>query len=49
VDKAFLALDAAGQDSLADALLDTVARFNTATDGTMRVPSAYAEIVIVKA
>ena len=48
VHKAFLALDAAGQDSLADALLDTVARFNTATDGTMRVPSAYAEIVVVK-
>ena len=49
VHKAFLALDTAGQSALASDLLATIARFNTATDGSMRVPSAYAEIVIVKA
>lgn len=46
VHKAFLALDEDGQRGLERALLDTIARFNTATDGTMRVPSAYAEVVI---
>ncbi|HJQ60084.1 MAG TPA: class I SAM-dependent methyltransferase [Vineibacter sp.] len=49
VHKAFLALDPVGQAALADDLRATVMRFNTATDGTMRVPSAYAEIVITKA
>jgi SAM-dependent methyltransferase len=49
VHKAFMALDAAGQAALEYDLLATVARFNTATDGTMRVPSAYAEIVVTKA
>jgi ubiquinone/menaquinone biosynthesis C-methylase UbiE len=48
VHKAFLALDASGQEALAADLMATIARFNTATDGTMRVPSDYAEIVIVK-
>jgi SAM-dependent methyltransferase len=49
VHKAFLALDPAGQAALAEDLRATVGRFNTATDGTMRVPSAYAEIVVTKA
>jgi len=35
--------------TLAKDLYATIASFNTATDGTMRVPSAYAEIVITKA
>lgn len=49
IHKAFLALDAAGQAALADDLENTIARFNVATDGSMKVPSEYAEIVIVKA
>jgi SAM-dependent methyltransferase len=49
VHKAFLALDAAGQRALEADLLSTIARFETATDGTTRVPSAYAEIVITRA
>ena len=46
VHKAFLALDPAGQAALEADLLDTVARFDTARDGSMRVPSAYAEVVV---
>lgn len=49
VHKAFLSLDAAGQAALAQDLLATVASFNVATDGSMQVPSAYAETVIRKA
>ena len=49
VHKAFLALDDMGQAALETDLLATVARFNTARDGSARVPSAYAEIVIDKA
>jgi SAM-dependent methyltransferase len=49
VHKAFMALDPAGQASLENDLFDTIARFNTASDGTMRVPSDYFEIVITKA
>jgi len=49
VHKAFLALDEAGQDALHADLLATVARYDTATDGSMRVPSEYAEIVATKA
>ncbi len=48
VHKAFLALGENG-DGLERDLLDTIARFNTATDGTMRVPSEYAEIIIRRA
>ena len=48
VHKAFLALDRDGQHALEDDLLITIARFNTATDDSMRVPSTYAEIVICK-
>jgi SAM-dependent methyltransferase len=49
VHKAFLALDEAGQAALHADLLATVARYDTATDGSMRVPGEYAEIVATKA
>jgi hypothetical protein len=49
IDKAFLALDARGQAALAGDLIDTIARFNTAADGSMRVPSDYAEVIVTKA
>jgi len=49
VHKAFLALDHSGQAALASDIKATVACFNTSTDGSMRVPSDYAEIVISKA
>ena len=49
IHKAFLALDANGQAALGADLIDTVARFNTAVDGSMRVPSDYEEVIIVKA
>jgi hypothetical protein len=49
VHKAFLALDTAGQAALASDMRDLIARFNTATDGTMRVPSDYAEVIVTKA
>jgi SAM-dependent methyltransferase len=48
VHKAFLALDPTGQTALADDLRATVDRFNTADDGSMHVPSAYAEVIITK-
>lgn len=48
VHKAFLALDPAGQMALAQDLNATIAAFNTASDGSMSVPSAYAEIIIKK-
>jgi ubiquinone/menaquinone biosynthesis C-methylase UbiE len=47
--KAFLALDPAGQAALAKDLMAAIATLNRATDGSMHVPSAYAEIVITKA
>ena len=49
IHKAFLALDSNGQAALAADLTDTIARFNTATDGSMRAPSDYAEVIIAKA
>ena len=49
IHKAFLALDANGQAALHGDLIDTIARFNTATDGSMRAPSDYAEVIIIKA
>ncbi len=48
VHKAFLTLDLTQQAALAKDLMATIASFNTAADGSMRVPSAYAEIVITK-
>lgn len=44
--KAFAALEAGKQESLADDLLGLVQRFNTATDGSMLVPGEYLEVVI---
>ena len=49
IHKAFLALEPAGQGALATDIMETVARFNTARDGSARVPSAYAEVVLTKA
>ncbi|MEM9839662.1 MAG: class I SAM-dependent methyltransferase [Pseudomonadota bacterium] len=47
--KAFAALDADGQQALASDILGLVDEFNTATDGSMKVPSAYNEVVVTKA
>lgn len=47
--KAFAALEEDRQQALERDFLALISRFNTATDGTMRVPSDYAEIVITKA
>ncbi len=44
--KAFAALDAAKQESLAVDMLALVQRYNTATDGSMVVPGEYLEVVI---
>lgn len=49
VHKAFLALDGGGKMDLNKDILDTIAEFNIAEDGSMNVPSDYAEIIIVKA
>jgi len=49
VHKAFLALDAQRQTDLERSILALIAEHNTARDGSMRVPAAYAEIVITKA
>jgi SAM-dependent methyltransferase len=47
--KGFQTLDEKGQAALAADLIATIERCNTTRDGTMRVPSAYAEVVVVKA
>jgi SAM-dependent methyltransferase len=44
--KAFAALDIPKQELLAEDLLGLARRFNTATDGAMRVPGEYLEVVI---
>ena len=46
--KAFLALDADGQAALNADIHALIAALNTATDGSMRVPADYAEIVVAK-
>lgn len=46
--KAFEALPPDGQRALHDDLLELIARFNRADDGTMVVPSSYLQAVIVK-
>jgi len=46
--KAFLALDAEGRIALARDLHALIDAFNTATDGSVRIPSEYAEIVVTK-
>lgn len=48
IHKAFLALEGAAQAALARDLEELIARFNVATDGTMKVSSEYAEVVIGK-
>lgn len=48
VHKAFLALKPQQQEALNADLLATIERFNTARDGSMRVPSEYAEVIISK-
>jgi SAM-dependent methyltransferase len=48
VHKAFLALGDTGGKALEADMLALIGRFNTATDGTMRVPSDYAEIVMTR-
>ncbi|MEM7426604.1 MAG: class I SAM-dependent methyltransferase [Pseudomonadota bacterium] len=48
VHKAFLALDTAGQQALEQDILATVATFNTAEDGSMKVPSEYLELIITR-
>ncbi len=48
VHKAFLALDDDGQEALARDLHATIAQFNTASDGSMRVPSEYVEVIVTK-
>jgi SAM-dependent methyltransferase len=45
--KAFETVGPAGEAALEADLLDVIARFNVATDGTMVVPSDYLEAVIV--
>jgi ubiquinone/menaquinone biosynthesis C-methylase UbiE len=47
--KAFAALDAEGQRALKHDILALLNRFNTARDGTLVAPSAYLEVVIVRA
>jgi ubiquinone/menaquinone biosynthesis C-methylase UbiE len=46
--KAFEALDEAGKKALARDVIELIARFNKASDGTMVVPSAYLEVVVTK-
>lgn len=46
--KSFEAVGEAGREALEADLLDLVARFNRADDGTMVVPNEYLEAVIVK-
>lgn len=47
--KAFEAVGEAGRQALEDDMLDLIARFNRADDGTMVVPSEYLEAVIARA
>ena len=48
VHKAFQALDDAGQASLEAGMRALIDSMNVATDGSMKVPGRYAEVVIVK-
>jgi ubiquinone/menaquinone biosynthesis C-methylase UbiE len=47
--KAFEAVGEAGREALEGDILDLIARFNRADDGTMVVPSEYLEAVLAKA
>ena len=46
--KAFAAVDANTQESLAADMRVLLDRFNTATDGTVVIPSEYLEVVAIK-
>ena len=48
VHKAFAAVDAGQQESLAADLIQLVKKFNRATDGAMVVPSEYLEVVLTR-
>ncbi len=48
VHKAFEALNVEGQNALSRDLMNTIARFDKATDGSMNVPAKYAEVVVTK-
>ena len=48
-EKAFLALDAQEQKKLEADFLTLIDECNTATDGSMRVPSEYVEVLITQA
>ena len=48
VHKAFGTLDEAGQQALANDLLDLFGQFNTARDGTLAAPSEYLEVVVTR-
>jgi len=47
--KSFEAVGEAGREALENDLLELIAHFNRAVDGTMVVPSEYLEVVLVKA
>ncbi len=49
VHKAFLSLDEQGRTDLERAIMSLIAEHNTASDGSMRIPADYAEIVLTKA
>jgi hypothetical protein len=46
--RAFGALDAGRQDTLAADMIALVGQFNRASDGSMAVPSEYLEVVVTK-
>ncbi|MGH6948284.1 MAG: class I SAM-dependent methyltransferase [Kiloniellales bacterium] len=46
--KAFLALDKEGQAALTREIVDLIGRYNGAADGTIVVPSSYAEVVVTR-
>ncbi|WP_246116703.1 class I SAM-dependent methyltransferase [Denitrobaculum tricleocarpae] len=48
VRKAFMALDKGGQIALYNDIYAAVDRFNQATDGSMIVPSEYAEVIVTR-
>jgi len=48
VHKAFLSLDPAGRTALSRDLTVLAERFNAATNGTLRIPSTYAEVIVTK-
>lgn len=48
VHRAFLALDSAKQVALAGELAELAERLNVPADGSLRVPSDYAEVIIVR-